>query len=66
MLFHLTGPHVLDIFSKLVNPGKANNHAAVTALNGYSLPKVNLSFAHQKFDQLQQKQGETFLQFVLN
>ena len=26
MLFHLTGPHVLDIFSKLVNPGKANNH----------------------------------------
>ena len=39
--------------------------AAVTALNGYSLPKVNLSFAHQKFDQLQQKQGETFLQFVL-
>ena len=40
--------------------------AAVTALNGYSLPKVNLSFAHQKFDQLQQKQGETFLEFVLN
>ena len=26
MLFHLTGPHVQDIFSKLVNPGKANNH----------------------------------------
>ena len=40
--------------------------AAVTALNGYSLPKVNLPFAHQKFDQLQQKQGETFLEFVLN
>ena len=40
--------------------------AAVTALNGYSLPKVNLPFAHQKFDQLQQKQGETFLEFELN
>ena len=34
MLLHLTGPHVQDIFSKLVNTGKANNHisAAVTAL----------------------------------
>ena len=26
MLLHLTGPHVQDIFSKLVNTGKANNH----------------------------------------
>ena len=38
--------------------------AAVTALNGYFPPKVNTAFAHQKFHRLQQKGGETILQFV--
>ena len=37
---------------------------AVTALNGYFLPKVNSPFSHQKFHQLQQKEGETVFQFV--
>lgn len=38
--------------------------AAVTALNEYFLPHVNSPFAHQKFHQLQQKEGETVFQFV--
>ena len=38
--------------------------AAVTALNEYFLPHVNSLFAHQKFHQLQQKEGETVFQFV--
>ena len=38
--------------------------ATVTALNGYFLPKVNSAFARQKFHRLQQKEGETVLQFV--
>ena len=41
--------------------------AAVTALGKWIFSsQTQLTFCHQKFDQLQQKQGETFLEFVLN
>ena len=36
----------------------------LSALNGYFLSKLNTAFVHQKFHQLQQKEGETILQFV--
>ena len=62
-LLHLAGPQ--EIFSTLVDTGEATDYAAaVTALNGYFLPKVNTAFARQKFHRLQQKEGETVLQFV--
>lgn len=65
MLLHLAGPDVQDIFSTLADTGEATNYAtAVTALNGYFLPKANAAFARQKFHRLQQKEGETVLQFV--
>ena len=65
MLLHLAGPDVQEIFSTLADTGEATNYAAaVTALNGYFLPKVNAAFARQKFHRLQQKEGETVLQFV--
>ena len=65
MLLHLAGPDVQEIFSTLPDTGEATDYAAtVTALNGYFLPKVNAAFARQKFHRLQQKEGETVLQFV--
>ena len=65
MLLHLAGPDVQEIFSTLPDIGEATDYAAtVTALNGYFLPKVNAAFARQKFHRLQQKEGETVLQFV--
>ena len=65
MLLHLAGPDVQEIFSTLADTGEATDYAAaVTALNGYFLPKVNTAFARQKFHRLQQKEGETVLQFV--
>ena len=65
MLLHFAGPDVQEIFSTLADTGKATNYAAaITALNGYFLPKVNAAFARQKFHRLQQKEGETVLQFV--
>ena len=65
MLFHLAGPDVQEIFSTLTDTSEATDYAAaVTSLNGYFLPKVNAAFAHQKFRRLQQKEGETVLQFV--
>ena len=64
MLPHLSGPDVQEIFSTLTDTGEATDYAAaVTALNGYFLPKVNAAFARQKFHRLQQK-GETVLQVV--
>ena len=66
MLLHLTGPDVQEIFSTLADTGEAIDYAtAVTALNGYFLPKANASFARQKFHRLQQKEGETILQLLL-
>lgn len=54
-----------EIFSTPRHQRKATNYvAAVTALNGCFLPKVNAGFARQKFHPLQQKEGETVLQFV--
>ena len=65
MLLHLAGPDVQEIFSTLADTGEATDYAAaVTALNGYFLPKANAAFARQKFHRLQQKEGETVLQFV--
>ncbi|CAH3040357.1 unnamed protein product, partial [Pocillopora meandrina] len=65
MLLHLAGQDVQEIFSTLANTGEATDYAAaVTALNGYFLPKVNSAFARQKFHRLQQQPGETVLQFV--
>ena len=65
MLLHLAGPDVQEIFSTLPDTGEATNYAAaVTALNGYFLPNVNAAFARQKFHRLQQKEGETVLQFL--
>ena len=65
MLLHFAGPDVQEIFSTLADTGEATDYAAaVTALNGYFLPKVNSAFARQKFHRLQQKEGETVLQFV--
>jgi len=65
MLLHLAGPDVQEIFSTLADTGEPTDYAAaVTALNGYFLPKVNSAFARQKFHRLQQKEGETVLQFV--
>ena len=65
MLLHLAGPDVQEIFSILADTGEATDYAAaVTALNGYFLPKVNAAFARQKFHRLQQKEGETVLQVV--
>ena len=65
MLLHFAGPDVQEIFSTLADTGEATDYAAaVTALNGYFLPKVNSAFARQKFQRLQQKEGETVLQFV--
>lgn len=65
MLLHLAGPDLQEIFSNLPDTGEATDYAAtVTALNGYFLPKVNAAFACQKFHRLQQKEGETVLQFV--
>ena len=53
------------MFSTLPDTGEATDYAAtVTALNRYFIPKVNAAFACQKFHRLQQKQGETVLQFV--
>ena len=50
MLLHLAGPDVQEIFSTLADTGEATDYAvAVTALNGYFLPKVNTAFARQKF-----------------
>ena len=64
-LLHLAGPDVQEVFSTLADTGEATDYAAaVTALNGYFLPKVNAAFARQKFHRLQQKDGETVLQFV--
>ena len=64
MLLHLAGPDVQEIFSTPADTGKVTDYAAaVTALNGYFLPKANAAFARQKFHRLQQK-GETVLQFV--
>ena len=64
MLLHLAGPDVQGI-STLADTSEATNYAtAVTALNGYFLPKVNAAFTCQKFHRLQQKEGETVLQFV--
>ena len=65
MLLHFAGPDVQDIFSTLADTGEATDYAAaITALNGYFLPKVNAAFARQKFHRLHQKEGETVLQFV--
>ena len=65
MLLHLAGPDVQEVFSNLTDTGEATNYStAVTALNGYFLPKVNTAFARQKFHWLQQKEGETVSQFV--
>ena len=50
MLLHLAGPDVQEIFSTLADTGEATDYAAaVTALNGYFLPKANAAFARQKF-----------------
>ena len=67
MLLHLACPDdVQKIFSTLADTGEATNYAAaVTALNGYFLPKDNASFARQKFHRLQQKEGEAVLQLLL-
>ena len=65
MLLHLAGTDVQEIFSTLAATSKATDYAAaVTALNGCFLSKVNTAFARQKFHRLQQKEGETGLQFV--
>jgi len=65
MLLHLAGPDIQEIFSTLADTVEATDYAAaVTALNGYFLPKVNTAFTRQKFHRLQQKEGETVLQFV--
>jgi len=65
MLLHLAGPYIQEIFSNLADTVEATDYAAaVTALNGYFLPKVNTAFTRQKFYRLQQKEGETVLQFV--
>ena len=62
MLLHFAGPDVQEIFSTLAETSEGTDYAAaVTALNGYFLPKVNSAFARQKFDRLQQKEGETVL-----
>ena len=60
MLHHLAGPDAQEIFSTLPDTCEATDYAAaVTALNGYFLPKVNAAFTPQKFHRLQQKEGET-------
>ena len=65
MLLHFAGPDVQEIYSTLADTGEGTDYAAaITALNGYFLPKVNAAFARQKFHRLQQKEGETVLQFV--
>ena len=65
MLLHFAGPDVQDIFSTLADTGEATDYAAaITALSGYFLPKVNAAFVRQKFHRLQQMEGETVLQFV--
>ena len=65
MSLHFAGSHVHENFSTLADTGEATDYAAaVTALNGYFLPKVNSAFARQKFHRLQQKEGETVLQFA--
>ena len=48
MLLHSAGPDVQEIFSTLPNTDEAIDYAAaVKALNGYFLPKVNAAFARQ-------------------
>jgi len=65
LLLHFAGPDVQEIFATLPDTGEATDYqAAVDALNAYFVPQVNSAFARQTFHQLQQKEGETVLQFV--
>ncbi|ROL08902.1 hypothetical protein DPX16_5238 [Anabarilius grahami] len=65
LLLHHAGTDVQDIFSTLADTGGPTDYAqAVTALNAYFVPQVNIAFARQTFYQLKQKTGQTVQQFV--
>ena len=54
-LLHFVGPDVQDYFLTLPNTGMVRDYdAAVTTLNTYFIPKVNLAYARHTFCQMTQ------------
>ena len=65
MLLHLAGPDAQQIFTTLAETGDATDYnRAVETLNAYFVPRVNLAFARQTFNQTSQKPGEIVQQFA--
>ena len=65
LLLHLAGINVQDIFSTLPNTGDAKDYKkAVDALNAYFVPKVDTTYARNRFRQLIQAAGKTAQKFA--
>lgn len=64
-MLHLAGLDVQEILSTVAaETGQATvDEAPTTVLNGYFVPRVNSTFARETCRQLQQKEGETVVQF---
>lgn len=64
-MLHLAGLDVQEILSTVAaETGQATvDEAPTTVLNGYFVPRVNSAFARETCRQLQQKEGETVVQF---
>ena len=63
LLLHCAGPNVQDIFGTLSNTG-SEYAIALSKLNMYFTPIVNVPYTRHVFRQMKQNEGETILQFV--
>ena len=63
LLLHCAGPNVQDIFGTLSNTG-SEYAIALSKLNIYFTPIVNVPYTRHVFRQMKQNEGETILQFV--
>ena len=67
MLPHLAGPDIQKLFSTLMDTGKATDYtAAVTALNGYFLPKPMQLSSTRNFSDSNKKKVRPFCSLLLN
>ena len=63
LLLHCAGPNVQDIFGTLSNTG-CEYAIALSKLNIYFTPIVNVPYTRHVFRQMKQNEGEIILQFV--